>query len=89
MNVLQIKKLINEEWCVTVCKLANEVGIELGSHNQQQPGQHSWYRDKAVSWKIQSLKNGTGKCDEVKNVGNVPPLLLYAFMALTGKAITI
>jgi hypothetical protein len=29
MNVLQINKLINEEWCVTVCELANEVGIEL------------------------------------------------------------
>jgi hypothetical protein len=29
MNTLHINKLINEEWCVTVCELANEVGIEL------------------------------------------------------------
>ena len=29
MNMLQINKHINEEWCVTVCELANKVGIEL------------------------------------------------------------
>jgi len=38
---------------------------------------------------IQSLKHGRSKCDEVKNVGDVPQLLPYAFMAWTGKAFTI
>ena len=27
--MLQINKLINEEWYVTVCELAKEMGIEL------------------------------------------------------------
>lgn len=29
MKMLQINKCINEEWCGTICELANEVGIEL------------------------------------------------------------
>jgi len=49
MNMLQIKTHTNEVWYVTVCELA---GNWTWSYNQQEPGQHSQYRDKAASWTI-------------------------------------